>query len=67
MTGAGDTVIACLGVALAAGFSMPEAARISNSAAGLSVQHLGTVAVSLDELQTELDVDQGSAIGDRRA
>ena len=66
VTGAGDTVIACLGVALAAGFSMPEAARISNVAAGLSVQHLGTVAVSLDELQTELNVDQGSAVGDSR-
>lgn len=62
VTGAGDTVIACLGVALAAGFSMPEAARLSNAAAGLSVQHIGTVAISLDELQAELGRERG--IGD---
>ncbi|MEQ1764142.1 MAG: D-glycero-beta-D-manno-heptose-7-phosphate kinase [Pyrinomonadaceae bacterium] len=55
VTGAGDTVIACLGVAIASGFSPVEAARLSNIAAGLSVQHIGTVAVSFDELAAELN------------
>lgn len=64
VTGAGDTVIASLGVALAAGFSMPEAARLSNAAAGLSVQHIGTVAVSLDELEAELAGERGKTVGD---
>lgn len=54
VTGAGDTVIACLGVALASGSSPAEAARLSNIAAGLSVQHIGTVAVSFDEFAAEL-------------
>jgi D-beta-D-heptose 7-phosphate kinase/D-beta-D-heptose 1-phosphate adenosyltransferase len=54
VTGAGDTVIGCLGVALAAGMPIVEAARISNIAAGLSVLHIGTVAVAYDELQKEL-------------
>ena len=55
VTGAGDTVIACLGVALASGTSPAEAARLSNIAAGLSVQHIGTVAVSFDEFVNELN------------
>lgn len=54
VTGAGDTVIACLGVALAAGLPIAEAAWISNVAAGLSVQHIGTVAVPFEELEGEL-------------
>ena len=58
VTGAGDTVIACLGVAAAAGFSMVDAARLANIAAGLSVQHVGTVAVSADELRRALSIDE---------
>lgn len=54
VTGAGDSVIACLGVAMAAGHPMVEAARLANIAAGLSVQHIGTVAVTSDELGREL-------------
>jgi D-beta-D-heptose 7-phosphate kinase/D-beta-D-heptose 1-phosphate adenosyltransferase len=51
VTGAGDTVIATLGVALGGGADLPTAARIANVAAGLVVQHVGTTAVSLDQLQ----------------
>ena len=61
VTGAGDTVIACLGVALAAGCSVERSAYIANIAAGLSVQHIGTVAVSFDELQQELRQTSGTA------
>lgn len=61
VTGAGDTVIACLGVGLAAGLRTDEAAMIANVAAGISVQHLGTVGVSFDELCAELSqIRQGS-------
>jgi D-beta-D-heptose 7-phosphate kinase/D-beta-D-heptose 1-phosphate adenosyltransferase len=55
VTGAGDTVIATLSVALAAGMSIVDAAYLSNIAAGLSVQHIGTAAVSYKELREELD------------
>ncbi len=62
VTGAGDTVIACLGVALAAGCSVEQSAYIANIAAGLSVQHIGTVAVSFGELHHELQQNSGTAL-----
>ena len=51
VTGAGDTVIAVLAVALAAGAAMQDAAELANRAAGIVVGKLGTATVSLDELQ----------------
>ncbi|HEX6280042.1 MAG TPA: D-glycero-beta-D-manno-heptose-7-phosphate kinase [Pyrinomonadaceae bacterium] len=54
VTGAGDTVIAGLGVALAAGLPIEDAVHISNVAAGLSVQHIGTVAITFDDLNHAL-------------
>lgn len=56
VTGAGDTVIASLGIALAARIPLVEAVRISNIAAGISVKHIGTAAVKFDELQSELQL-----------
>ena len=50
VTGAGDSVIACLGVALAAGASVQDACGLANAAGGISVQHVGTHAVTFDEL-----------------
>jgi D-beta-D-heptose 7-phosphate kinase/D-beta-D-heptose 1-phosphate adenosyltransferase len=50
VTGAGDTVIATLALALAAGASLAEAAVIANQAAGVVVGKLGTAQVSADEL-----------------
>ncbi len=50
VTGAGDTVAAILALALAVGFSLREAARIANVAAGLVVRHHGTWAVQPREL-----------------
>lgn len=50
VTGAGDTVIATLTLALAAGASMAEAARIANDAAGIVVGKFGPATVSVDEL-----------------
>ncbi|HQR11729.1 MAG TPA: D-glycero-beta-D-manno-heptose-7-phosphate kinase [Casimicrobiaceae bacterium] len=50
VTGAGDTVIATLGVMLAAGASLPEAVRVANEAAGVVVGKFGTAVVHPDEL-----------------
>ncbi|WP_137938037.1 D-glycero-beta-D-manno-heptose-7-phosphate kinase [Chitinivorax sp. B] len=50
VSGAGDTVIATLGVMLGAGLPMPEAVRWSNRAAGIVVGKLGTAVVQQDEL-----------------
>ena len=51
VTGAGDTVIATFGAALAAGQSFAHAARLSNLAAGIVVGKLGTATASVAELQ----------------
>ncbi len=50
VSGAGDTVIAVLGLALAAGAKMREAAILSNYAAGIVVGKLGTATISPQEL-----------------
>jgi rfaE bifunctional protein kinase chain/domain len=50
VTGAGDTVIAALGAALAGGASMSEAAVLANHAAGIVVGKLGTATASAKEL-----------------
>jgi rfaE bifunctional protein kinase chain/domain len=50
VTGAGDTVIATLAAALAAGASMTEAAILANHAAGIVVGKLGTATATGDEL-----------------
>jgi D-beta-D-heptose 7-phosphate kinase/D-beta-D-heptose 1-phosphate adenosyltransferase len=51
VSGAGDTAIAFLSLALAAGANPVEAAEISNHASGVAVAKLGTATVSLEELQ----------------
>lgn len=50
VTGAGDTVVATLAVALGAGFDLREAAEMANAAAGVAVGHHGTWAVKREEL-----------------
>jgi D-beta-D-heptose 7-phosphate kinase/D-beta-D-heptose 1-phosphate adenosyltransferase len=50
VTGAGDTVIATFGAALAAGHDFAHSARIANLAAGIVVGKLGTATVSTAEL-----------------
>jgi rfaE bifunctional protein kinase chain/domain len=50
VTGAGDTVIATFGVALGAGATFAEAARLANHAGGLVVMKRGTATVSAQEL-----------------
>jgi rfaE bifunctional protein kinase chain/domain len=50
VTGAGDTVIAAFALALAAGGSFHDAARLANFAGGLVVMKRGTATVSAREL-----------------
>ena len=51
VSGAGDTVIATIGVLLGAGAPLPAAVRIANEAAGIVVGKLGTAVVTPDELR----------------
>jgi rfaE bifunctional protein kinase chain/domain len=51
VTGAGDTVIATLALAIAAGGTMFEAARLANEAASIVVGKFGAATVSPDELK----------------
>ena len=50
VTGAGDTVIATLALALAAGAALPEAAMLANYAAGVVVGKIGTATASPEEV-----------------
>jgi D-beta-D-heptose 7-phosphate kinase/D-beta-D-heptose 1-phosphate adenosyltransferase len=54
VTGAGDTVLAVLGLAMAGGQTLPEAARLANIAAGIAVSKLGTSTVSPEEIIEEV-------------
>lgn len=54
VTGAGDTVIATLAVALGAGNSLEKSAEIANTAAGLVVEQVGTTAIKFTELKNAL-------------
>jgi len=50
VSGAGDTVIATLGVMLAGGAGMDDAVRVANRAAGIVVGKFGTAVVHPEEL-----------------
>lgn len=54
VTGAGDTVLAVLTLAVAAGAALPDAAVLANAAAGVVVGKLGTATVSPQELTAAL-------------
>ena len=54
VTGAGDTVVAALSLALASGATMQQATTIANVAAAIVVGKLGTATVSVEELEAAL-------------
>jgi D-beta-D-heptose 7-phosphate kinase / D-beta-D-heptose 1-phosphate adenosyltransferase len=54
VSGAGDTVVAMLAAALAAGVALPDAARLANVAAGIVVGKTGTAVATADEVFTAL-------------
>jgi D-beta-D-heptose 7-phosphate kinase/D-beta-D-heptose 1-phosphate adenosyltransferase len=65
VTGAGDTVVATLTLALAAGASLAEAAVLANHAAGIVVGRFGPATVTREELLGSLrsSINAGNAAG----
>ena len=63
VTGAGDTVIATLALAIAANAEFTQASALANIAAGIVVGKLGTSTVSETELNAELSSGQESGFG----
>ena len=61
VTGAGDTVIATFGLALGAGASFYEAARLANYAGGIVVMKRGTATVSAAELADAVTSDHDTS------
>jgi rfaE bifunctional protein kinase chain/domain len=55
VTGAGDTVLSVLSLAVAAGAALPDAAVVANTAAGVVVGKLGTASVTVPELAHAID------------
>jgi D-beta-D-heptose 7-phosphate kinase/D-beta-D-heptose 1-phosphate adenosyltransferase len=59
VTGAGDTVIATLGLALCAGANLAAAARLANFAAGVVVGKLGTATTTPEEVMAAIETAVG--------
>ncbi len=55
VSGAGDTVLAVLGLSLATGMTFQQAASLANTAAGIVVGKIGTATVTQKELASALD------------
>lgn len=55
VSGAGDTCVATVILALAAGISPEKAAELSNIASGIAVRKLGTATVSAEELRRAVE------------
>lgn len=55
VSGAGDTVIATLGLSLASGIELEEAIVLANRAAGIVVGKLGTAVVGLNEFFSSVE------------
>jgi D-beta-D-heptose 7-phosphate kinase/D-beta-D-heptose 1-phosphate adenosyltransferase len=55
ITGAGDMVLAVLGMALAGGADFPEAIAIANAAGGLEVERIGVATITRDEIIADLE------------
>jgi D-glycero-beta-D-manno-heptose-7-phosphate kinase len=62
VTGAGDTVVGTLTLALTAGASMVEAAVLGNLAASIVVKRFGAATTNQQELQAALDQLDGSLL-----
>lgn len=58
VTGAGDTVIAVMALAIGAGFGFEKAMHFANAAAGVVVGKFGAATASLPELQHMLDQEE---------
>lgn len=58
VTGAGDTIVATLTLALAAGMSLVEATVLANCAAGVVVRKEGTASSTAEEILAELSTEE---------
>ncbi len=56
VSGAGDTVISVVAVALAVGLSAEIASRLANLAGGLVCEHVGVVSINKNELLAEANI-----------
>ena len=54
VTGAGDTVISVIAASLASNKSLKNSCELANVAAGLSIQHLGTVSISKSDISNAI-------------
>lgn len=63
VSGAGDTVIATLALAVASRIGFPDAARLANLAAGIVVSKVGTQPINLFELKTALRTSDAALNG----
>jgi D-beta-D-heptose 7-phosphate kinase/D-beta-D-heptose 1-phosphate adenosyltransferase len=62
VTGAGDTVLASLGVAIASGMNLNESCIFANKAAAVVVAKVGSATVTLNEIEAyEHSLNQGHA------
>ena len=62
VTGAGDTVMATMTLALASGATFEGAARLANYAGGIVVMKRGTATVSAEELRRAVRADAGTNV-----
>ncbi|MBU6374256.1 MAG: D-glycero-beta-D-manno-heptose 1-phosphate adenylyltransferase, partial [Alphaproteobacteria bacterium] len=60
VSGAGDTVVATLGCAMAAGIPIETAMNLANAAAGVVVGKLGTAVCTPEELRQALGAESGA-------
>jgi D-beta-D-heptose 7-phosphate kinase/D-beta-D-heptose 1-phosphate adenosyltransferase len=61
VTGAGDTAVAMLAVALAEGADLPEACFLANAAAGLQVGRVGTARITRSEVAEAIERRESAA------
>jgi D-beta-D-heptose 7-phosphate kinase/D-beta-D-heptose 1-phosphate adenosyltransferase len=66
VTGAGDTVLAALGVALGCGLDLADAAEVANRAAGCAVARVGTASVRWADLLEGLSASPDEKLLDLR-
>ncbi|MEJ0063656.1 MAG: D-glycero-beta-D-manno-heptose-7-phosphate kinase [Alphaproteobacteria bacterium] len=59
VSGAGDTVVAAMAMAMAAGAPLPDAAYLANLAGSIVVGKVGTATVTVDDLLSEMQEDNG--------
>ncbi|MDM8525647.1 D-glycero-beta-D-manno-heptose-7-phosphate kinase [Desulfococcaceae bacterium HSG8] len=67
VSGAGDTVVAVMGLAIASGLSYKEGAGLANTAAGIVVGKVGTATVSKQELASSLEESPDASLSKHKS